>query len=495
MTADSAGIIRLYTDGGCRPNPGPGGWGVVVLVPGMKPRELSGGEPATTNNRMELQAALEGLAAVGPDQPVEIVTDSEYLRKGVTEWLASWRARGWRTASGGEVQNRDLWERLDAAIGLRKVRWRWTKGHAGDRWNERADRLAAAALRAVGGDIETPDGLDPEELTQRLGLMPERAPVVLEWLLRRLAAAGWLEAEDGRDGRPRFRLAVPLPAADPEEVRAAQEAHDPTALPSYDLAAVAAAAYPEFLRGQVAGEAVLFGPDRMGLWSEYFANTNPLYAINNRVGAVACARAAPQPIGRVLELGGGLGSGAAALIAELAAGGRLAEVSHYHFTDIAAPFLRRGQRAVAAAADGRVPISSARLDIDRPFEEQGIEAASCGLVWAVNTVHVAADLEATLRRIHDVLVPGAVAVLAECVRPWPDDSVYPELIFNLLEAFRSPQLEPEWRPRGGFLTPEQWRGACLAAGFESVELLPDVASVREVYPSFIVAAIIARRTA
>lgn len=159
MTADTAGIIRLYTDGGCRPNPGPGGWGVVVLAPGKQPRELSGGEPATTNNRMELQAALEGLAVVDAGQRVEIVTDSEYLRRGITEWLAGWRARGWRTAAGGEVQNRDLWERLDAAIGPREVRWRWTKGHAGDRWNERADRLAAAAIPGAQLPVEDDDAV------------------------------------------------------------------------------------------------------------------------------------------------------------------------------------------------------------------------------------------------------------------------------------------------------------------------------------------------
>ena len=161
MTADRTRSTRVYTDGGCRPNPGPGGWGVVIVEPGRSPVELSGGEPATTNNRMELQAALAGLEAVVPERPVEIVTDSQYLRRGITEWLAGWRARGWRTSTGGEVQNRDLWERLDAAVRGRAVHWKWTKGHAGDRWNERADRLAAAAI---------PGGARPEAETDHDGV-------------------------------------------------------------------------------------------------------------------------------------------------------------------------------------------------------------------------------------------------------------------------------------------------------------------------------------
>ncbi len=136
----------VYTDGGCNPNPGPGGWGVVVVEPGGGQRELSGSDPASTNNRMELAAATEGLAAVPPGVPVELVTDSLYVKKGVTQWLAGWRRRGWRTASGGEVKNRDLWEALAAELARHPVTWRWTKGHAGDELNERADRLAAAAI-------------------------------------------------------------------------------------------------------------------------------------------------------------------------------------------------------------------------------------------------------------------------------------------------------------------------------------------------------------
>ena len=136
----------LYTDGGCRPNPGPGGWAAVLLRPGEDPQELSGSEPKTTNNRMELKAAIEGLRALPAGHRVELFTDSEYVRKGITEWLERWRRNGWRTAAKKEVLNGDLWRELAAEPERHRVSWHWVKGHAGDRWNERADELAAAAM-------------------------------------------------------------------------------------------------------------------------------------------------------------------------------------------------------------------------------------------------------------------------------------------------------------------------------------------------------------
>jgi len=138
--------VMIYTDGGCRPNPGPGGWGAVLLFPGRDPVELSGGKPEATNNRMEIIAAIEALGALDGPHRVELHTDSTYLKRGVTEWLAGWRARGWKTAGKKDVKNRDLWEELDRALETHEVEWRWTKGHAGDRWNEAADRLASAAI-------------------------------------------------------------------------------------------------------------------------------------------------------------------------------------------------------------------------------------------------------------------------------------------------------------------------------------------------------------
>jgi ribonuclease HI len=137
---DSNKVIA-YTDGACRGNPGPGGWGVLLSWNGSK-RELHGGEVETTNNRMEMRAAIEALAALKRPCRIDIHTDSEYLRKGITEWLSAWKARGWRTAGRKPVKNRDLWERLDSLSQRHDVRWHWVKGHSGNPGNERADALA-----------------------------------------------------------------------------------------------------------------------------------------------------------------------------------------------------------------------------------------------------------------------------------------------------------------------------------------------------------------
>jgi SAM-dependent methyltransferase len=291
-------------------------------------------------------------------------------------------------------------------------------------------------------------------------------------------------------GTVRYRRAGPLPALDPGAVRDDQARHDPRALPSYTIAALAAEHYPAVLRGEIAGEQVLFGPERIGTWSEYFSNGNALYGISNAIGAIACAEALPPEGGAILEVGGGLGSGAEALLSLLAAEGRTPTVSSYRFTEISLPFLRRGQKTLPAKFPD-VPFAFARCDMNRPFSEAGVVSHGFALVHGVNTLHVANDLAFTLREIHGALAPGGRVVISECVRPFPRQPIYVEFVFNLLEAFREPVLDPAWRPNGGFLTPEQWTAALRANGFRDVELVPDLARIRDVYPSFVVASIVA----
>jgi len=137
--------VVIFTDGACSGNPGPGGWGAVLLF-GEHERELCGGEAGTTNNRMELMAAIQALEALKRPCKVELHTDSQYVRTGISEWLAGWKARGWRTASKSPVKNEDLWRRLDEARLRHEVDWRWVKGHAGHELNERADALARKGL-------------------------------------------------------------------------------------------------------------------------------------------------------------------------------------------------------------------------------------------------------------------------------------------------------------------------------------------------------------
>jgi ribonuclease HI len=133
--------VLAFTDGACKGNPGPGGWGVLLRW-GETEKELCGGERETTNNRMELMAVIAALEALKRPACIEVTTDSQYVKRGVTEWMARWKRNGWQTAARQPVKNRDLWERLDAAIAPHRVRWHWVKGHAGHMENERADRLA-----------------------------------------------------------------------------------------------------------------------------------------------------------------------------------------------------------------------------------------------------------------------------------------------------------------------------------------------------------------
>lgn len=133
--------VTLFTDGACRGNPGPGGWGVLLRYQGRE-RELYGGEAQTTNNRMELMAAIRGLEALNEPCEVTLVTDSEYVKKGITEWMANWKKRGWKTAAKKPVANADLWQRLDQAAQRHRMHWEWVRGHSGHEGNERADALA-----------------------------------------------------------------------------------------------------------------------------------------------------------------------------------------------------------------------------------------------------------------------------------------------------------------------------------------------------------------
>ena len=141
-------LVEVYTDGACRGNPGPGGWGVLMRYGGIE-KKLSGAETYTTNNRMELMAAIMALEALTRPCRVQLTTDSIYVKNGITQWIVQWKRRGWRTADKQPVKNADLWERLDAATQRHDVSWHWVKGHSGHAENEAADALANAAIDAM----------------------------------------------------------------------------------------------------------------------------------------------------------------------------------------------------------------------------------------------------------------------------------------------------------------------------------------------------------
>jgi len=137
--------VEIYTDGACRGNPGPGGWGAVLIWGGHE-KEIMGAERSTTNNRMELTAAIEALRALKRPCRVKLHTDSQYLRQGITDWINGWKSRGWKTADKKPVKNQELWQALDEEVSRHQVEWKWVKAHAGDPENERADRLANRAI-------------------------------------------------------------------------------------------------------------------------------------------------------------------------------------------------------------------------------------------------------------------------------------------------------------------------------------------------------------
>ena len=143
-----ADVVEIYTDGACKGNPGPGGWG-ALLRSGRRERELFGGEPDTTNNRMELTAVIRALEALKRPCRVEVFTDSEYVKKGITEWLQAWKRRGWKTADRKPVKNEALWRRLDELADRHRIRWHWVRGHSGHADNERADALANRGVASL----------------------------------------------------------------------------------------------------------------------------------------------------------------------------------------------------------------------------------------------------------------------------------------------------------------------------------------------------------
>ena len=352
--------------------------------------------------------------------------------------------------------------------------------------------MVVQLVRDLGLEPALEHGTTAARLVAEKGYAP-RARVPLEWFLRKLASAGYLDAQ-GDAADPSYRARGPLPFGDPDREEARARAIDPRSMPPFTVVRAMVEHVPAFLAGEKTGEEILFSPAKLPLWFEYFSNENLLYAINNRLGAEAVARSLPA--GRpatVVELGGGSGSAALAVAERLAADAALSRIGRYVFTEIVPTFLRRAERAIRARFP-ELPAEFKRLDMDRDFAEQGVEPGIADVVYAVNTVHIAKDLDATLRRIRATLKPGGTAVFSECVRPFDRQPIYVEFVFNFLENFTGVATD-ENRPNHGFLTPGNWRDAFRAAGFEAPEILPDVEALARHYDAFFVAAVSARRPA
>lgn len=361
-----------------------------------------------------------------------------------------------------------------------------------DFFEEYSARLALALFRTLGLEAACRPDASVDQAVARSGLNPATARVPVSWMLALLAARNWIAVRTDADGERRYSVEHPLPELSADEILEKQRAHDPSCLPSFEIAALAAAHYPAVLSGQTTGEQALFAGEGIVPWVRNFSNDNPLYAISNKVGAIAAAAALRAGPASILEIGGGLGSGADTLLNLLAASGRAAQVGSYHLTEISPLFLKRAQRNLTARHP-HCRFQFSALDIDQPFASAAIVPHSFQLAYGVNVLHVARDLVATLAELRNALTSDGVLVMAECVRPFADTPLPLELVFNLLSSFRDARLVPGWRPNGGFLTPEQWTAALTANGFRDVCIYPDIAAIRAAYPSFMIAAIVAQR--
>lgn len=348
--------------------------------------------------------------------------------------------------------------------------------------------LALEVVAALGLAAELAAGVTAAELVAAHGFAAEFEPA-LAALLARLVQSGDLAAAGTP---PRVRLARPLRASDRAALRAQGVALDPRLVATFDLLEAAAAAHPAVARGEASGEQILLGPARAQLWLDYFAADNRVYAVSNEIAAAAAARALRPGAGlRILEVGGGAGSAALALLGELERAGRLGDVARYDFTEPAPFFRRRGERELRARFAG-LPLVARAFDIDLPAEAQGDGFADYDLVFGVNVLHVARRLGEALGRLRGLLVPGGALVAGECFRLFPGQVAPADLVFQLFRGFTQVELDA-LRPHAGFLEPELWRRALAASGFAEIELVPDLERIRDVYPRFYAGALRARR--
>jgi SAM-dependent methyltransferase len=310
----------------------------------------------------------------------------------------------------------------------------------------------------------------------------------LHWILERLVEIDCVQART--DGNTRFyRLRDTLPKPDLENLRATALQIDPANAATLDLLDRAASLYPVVANGEQSGDRNLLGPQGVPLWLNYFHNDNSTYAVNNWVGAaLAAERLSSRRALRILEVGAGPGSASEILLRLFDERGLLPRVERYLITEPNAFFLRCGQRKLARQYPG-LPLEWGTLNLDLPWNTQGINPGEFDLVYAVNVMHISKDLLFSLKEARSALASDGWLVIGECLRPYFNQPIYPELMFQILESFTNVQTDPEIRPNPGFLTAEHWRRAFTRAGFQRVEVAPDIDRIREIYPHFFTGAI------
>jgi SAM-dependent methyltransferase len=310
----------------------------------------------------------------------------------------------------------------------------------------------------------------------------------LHWILERLVEIGWLETQS--DANTRFyRLRQAPRQASLKQLRAAALNIDPANAATLDLLDHAASLYPAVANGEQSGDHNLLGPQGVPLWLNYFHNDNLTYAVNNWVAAtVAADCASARRTLRILEIGAGPGSASEILLRVFHERRLLPLVQRYLITEPNAFFRRSSQRKLAKEYPD-VPLEWAALNLDSAWGAQGINPGEFDLVYAVNVLHISKDLLFSLNEARLALANDGWLVIGECLRPYFNQPIYPELMFQILESFINVRTDPEVRPNPGFLTAEHWRRAFTRAGFQNVEVSPDIDRIREIYPHFFTGAI------
>ena len=331
-----------------------------------------------------------------------------------------------------------------------------------------------------------------DEFCQLLSFQP-RFKFALGWILERLVETGCAEARTDGDIRS-YHLRHAPSQADLKRLRGIGLTIDPANAATLDLLDHAASLYPAVASGEQTGDQNLFGPQGIPLWLNYFDNDNLTYAVNNWVGAVPAAdRLSTRRTIRILELGAGTGSASEILLRLFDECGLLPRIERYLITEPNAFFRRSGQRKLAKQYPN-LALEWAALDLDLPWNSQGVAPGEFDLVYAVNVMHISKDLLFSLNEARSALANDGWLVIGECLRPYVDQPIYPELMFQILESFTGVQTDPEIRPNPGFMTADHWRRAFTRAGFGHAEVAPDINRIREVYPHFFTGAICGQKT-
>jgi SAM-dependent methyltransferase len=351
--------------------------------------------------------------------------------------------------------------------------------------------LAIDLLRRLDVIDQLDEWRSADELCDMLSFQP-RFSFALSWILERLVETGCMEVRvDGNTRSYHLRRAPWEPEL--AQLRAVGLTISPVNAATLDLLDYTTSLYPAVARGEQSGDHSVIGPQGIGLWLNYFNNDNLTYAVNNWVSAVVAAdRLSTRRQLRILEVGAGSGSASEALLRCFDERGILPYIERYLMTEPNAFFRRRGQRELAKQYPD-LALEWDALDINSPWDTQGVAFGEFDLVYAVNVLHISKDLLFTLNQARSALKDDGWLVIGECLRPRANQPIYPELMFQILESFTEVQTDPEFRPNPGFLTANHWRRAFTRAGFQGVEIAPDIDAIREIYPHFFAGAICAQK--